>query len=587
MNSQNQTSIKMIFREFWRGILPHKRMFWICLAAFLTIQLVQLAVPLFYKNFFDAFGQTGTSAQDLIKIIAIIAIINFVNWNIHNIAFFSLSAIIAKIMAKLKQNAFNYLMLHSRNFFVNNFAGGLTQKVNRFARSFEILIDTLVFDLIPIAVTIIGTIAITAFIAPIISIIIAAWTILAIAGNFIFSRWKVKFDIAAAAADSKTTSMLSDNIINYVAVKLFGGYGRESKNFQKISDEQAKKTLTTWQLSNISNAFQHLLIFIVEFAVFYYTIRLWQNGQAFIGTFVLVQIYIIGIVNNLWGLSRMFRGIYQGLADSKEMVEIMAMPHEIKDIAGAKDLGKARGEIEFKNVRFAFKNGRDILKNFNAKIPAGQKIAIVGRSGAGKTTLSGLLLRLFDPLEGEILVDGKNIKYAALESLRENISLVPQDPLLFHRTIMENIRYGRPEATDNEVIAAAIAARCDRFIEKMPAKYETLVGERGVKLSGGERQRVAIARAILKNAPILILDEATSSLDSQSEKLIQDALEILMEGRTTIAIAHRLSTIRKMDRVIVVKNGIVAEDGPHQSLIRKKDGIYRKFWRLQSSGFIE
>ena len=381
--------------------------------------------------------------------------------------------------------------------------------------------------------------------------------------------------------------MLSDNIINYISVKLFNGYRRESKNFKNVSNDQAQKTLLTWRLDNIANIVHHLLIFLVEFAAFYYTILLWQKGLAPIGTFVLVQTYIIGISHHLWGVGRMFRGIYQAMADSKEMVEILETPHRIKDIPGAKILQKAAGKIEFRDVVFGFQGDRVILKNLNLTINAGEQVAIVGSSGAGKTTLTGLLLRLFDSISGKILIDGNNIQEITQESLRQNISLVPQDPTLFHRSILENIRYSRPEASDEEVIAAARMAHCDKFIERMPAGYQTLVGERGVKLSGGERQRVAIARAILKRAPILILDEATSSLDSKSEALIQDALNALMKDQTVIAIAHRLSTIRKMDRVVVIKNGKVAEEGKHSSLIRKKDGIYRKLWRLQSAGFIK
>ena len=283
----------------------------------------------------------------------------------------------------------------------------------------------------------------------------------------------------------------------------------------------------------------------------------------------------------------MFRGIYQAMADSKEMVEILETPHQIKDTPGAKILADAKGKIDFENIVFGFQDDRIILKDFDLSINSGEQVAIVGSSGAGKTTLTGLLLRLFEPTGGRILIDGNDIREITQESLRKNISLVPQDPVLFHRSILENIRYGRPEASDEEVIAAAQMAHCDKFVQKMPAGYQTMVGERGVKLSGGERQRVAIARAILKRAPILILDEATSSLDSKSEALIQDALDALMKDQTVIAIAHRLSTIRKMDRVVVLKGGTIIEQGSHQSLIRKRDGVYRKLWRLQSSGFIE
>ena len=583
---KKQISLKTILGHLWEGVLPHRRLFWVCVGAFTVFQLIELAIPVFYKRFYDELGQSAP-AEVLIGIIAVIAGINLANWLFAAIAHFSLSLATAKIMARLKQKSFDYLMLHSRKFFVNNFTGSLVQKVNRFAYAFEILMDNLVFNLIPIAIYILGSIAVTAFLAPPIALVIIIWSLLVIAANFIFSRWKIKYDVARAAADSKTTGFLSDNIVNYISVKLFNGYRSESSDFKKVSDDQAQKTITTWQLSNAANITQHFLIIIVEFAAFYYTVLLWQSGQAFIGTFVLVQTYVIGISDQLWGVNRMFRGIYQAIADSKEMVEILETPHQIKDFPGAKILAGAKGKIDFENIVFGFQDDRIILKNFDLSINSGEQVAIVGSSGAGKTTLTGLLLRLFEPTGGRILIDGNDIREITQESLRKNISLVPQDPVLFHRSILENIRYGRPEASDEDVIAAAQMAHCDKFVQKMPAGYQTMVGERGVKLSGGERQRVAIARAILKHAPILILDEATSSLDSKSEALIQDALDALMKDQTVIAIAHRLSTIRKMDRVVVLKGGTIIEQGSHQSLIRKKDGIYRKLWRLQSSGFIE
>jgi len=583
---KKQISLKTILGHLWEGVLPHRRLFWVCVGAFTVFQLIELAIPVFYKRFFDELGQSAP-AEFLIGIIAVIAGINLANWLFAAIAHFSLSLATAKIMARLKQKSFDYLMLHSRKFFVNNFTGSLVQKVNRFAYAFEILMDNLVFNLIPIAIYILGSIAVTAFLAPPIALVIVIWSLLVIAANFIFSRWKIKYDVARAAADSKTTGFLSDNIVNYISVKLFNGYRSESSDFKKVSDDQAQKTITTWQLSNAANITQHFLIIIVEFAAFYYTVLLWQSGQAFIGTFVLVQTYVIGISHQLWGVNRMFRGIYQAIADSKEMVEILETPHQIKDFPGAKILAGVKGKIDFENIVFGFQDDRIILKNFDLSINSGEQVAIVGSSGAGKTTLTGLLLRLFEPTGGRILIDGNDIREITQESLRKNISLVPQDPVLFHRSILENIRYGRPEASDEDVIAAAQMAHCDKFVQKMPAGYQTMVGERGVKLSGGERQRVAIARAILKHAPILILDEATSSLDSKSEALIQDALDALMKDQTVIAIAHRLSTIRKMDRVVVLKGGTIIEQGSHQSLIRKKDGIYRKLWRLQSSGFIE
>ncbi len=269
------------------------------------------------------------------------------------------------------------------------------------------------------------------------------------------------------------------------------------------------------------------------------------------------------------------------------MTVILNTPHEIVDIPKAKKLKVPRGAIEFKGVDFCYHKTRKVIDNFNLKIKSKERIALIGPSGSGKTTVVKLLLRMNDVARGEILIDGKNIAKVTQDSLRENISLVPQNPILFHRTLMENICYGKPNASKQQAISAAKKARADEFISVFPNKYNTYVGERGVKLSGGERQRVAIARAILKNAPILVLDEATSSLDSHSEKLIQEAIEELMKNKTVIVIAHRLSTIRKMNRILVIDHGKIIEEGTHQELLAKARGKYKRLWELQSGGFVE
>lgn len=269
------------------------------------------------------------------------------------------------------------------------------------------------------------------------------------------------------------------------------------------------------------------------------------------------------------------------------MTEIFETPHEVKDAYNAKSLDIKEGKIEFKNVDFSYHQTRKILNKFNLTIEPNEKIALIGPSGAGKSTVILLLMRLFNLDSGKILIDGQKISDVTLESLWQQISMVPQEPILFHRSLKENIRYGKPSATDEEVIKASKLAYCHEFIKDLPDGYNTYVGERGVKLSGGERQRVAIARAILKNAPILVLDEATSSLDSESERLIQDALINLMKNKTVLVVAHRLSTISKMDRIIVIKNGRISEEGTHASLLKKKDGIYKNLWELQAGGFIE
>jgi ATP-binding cassette, subfamily B, bacterial len=590
--AKKHTKIKpaLVLKAIWDGLRPYKLVFFVSVFFFSLGILCDVIVPLFYKKFFDILGTQAdkdTLVPLLLKTIYIVAFIHGINWLSYRIADWMNNIMQSKVMAKLKQNAFDYMMLHSYSFFSSNFAGSLVQRVARFSRAFERLSDTLVFAFLPLVFTSIGAIIVTWTQSKFISLVIMAWVLFFTLFNWFFSMWKVKFDIAAANADSRTTGYLADSITNNSAISLFTGYLYEKSGFEDVSNDQAKAMRTSWNLIWITNTVQIFIIFAVEFAVFYFGIRLWQEGSITIGTFVLFQVYVIGLAHQLWGLSRIIRNVYESMADSQEMVDIMLIPHEIKDVPGAKNLEVKNGGVEFRNVNFSFIGNKPVLENLNLNIKAGEKLALVGPSGAGKTTVTRLILRMYDVASGEIFIDGQDIGKVTQESLREKISLVPQDPVLFHRTLMGNIRYGKRDATDGEVIRAAKLAHCDEFIENLEHKYETFVGERGIKLSGGERQRVAIARAILKDAPILILDEATSSLDSHSESLIQDALDNLMKGRTTIVIAHRLSTIRKMDRIVVIEEGKIKEEGSHNELVQKDSGLYKKLWNLQAGGFIE
>lgn len=578
------------FRAFWNGIRFHKLSLFFVLVGVILARIVAVITPVFYKQFFDTLNlaeSIGARADELVRIIVLIFWFNVVLWAGYRFATFATTHFESMVIAKLKQQAFDYMIGHSYGFYANNFTGSLTQRVNRFARAFEVLADRIIYDVIPLGIQIAGVCIVLWFINPMITKTLIVWVLIFLAFNYVFSRWKLKYDIKRAASDSFTTGVLSDAISNQSTIQLFTGSRAESDYFKEVTDEQAKLSRFVWNLQGVVDSVQSFLIFIIEFLLFYFAIKYWQQGLVTVGTFVLIQVYLVGLAGHLWDFSRVIRNIYEAFADAKEMVDILKLAHDIKDVEKAGQLSVPAGGVNFENVNFSFNKEQMVLKDINLIIKPGEKVAIIGPSGAGKSTFVKLLLRLYDISSGKILIDGQNIHDVTQESLRENVSLVPQDPILFHRTLLENIRYGRRDASDAEALEAARLAHCDEFALNLPAKYETYVGERGIKLSGGERQRVAIARAILKNAPILVLDEATSSLDSHSESLIQDALDKLMKGKTVIVIAHRLSTIRKMDRIIVLEKGYVIEEGSHDELLKNNSSLYTKLWNLQAGGFIQ
>jgi ATP-binding cassette subfamily B protein len=388
---------------------------------------------------------------------------------------------------------------------------------------------------------------------------------------------------ASAQADTRVGADLADIITGNPTVKAFGSESREDSRFSGTALDWRQLTQKAWLTGELGNLLRGLLRSVMLVGMIGITVLLWQKGQASAGDIALSlsSFFIIG--GYLRDIGMHIANLQKSASEMEDVILFHLHEDDIIDCTGAREFRPGKGEITFEDVRFTY-NGQNepLYKDFSLQIAPGEKVALVGHSGSGKSTFVKLLQRLYDIESGQIYIDGQNIASVTQESLRQAIALVPQEPVLFHRTLAENIAYGKPDATLEEIEAAARQAYAHEFIHRLPAGYDTLVGERGVKLSGGERQRVAIARAILSDARILVLDEATSALDSVSEHFIQKALEELMKGRTTITIAHRLATIKAVDRILVFENGQIVEQGAHADLIQKDRSLYRRLFDMQA-----
>jgi ATP-binding cassette subfamily B protein len=479
---------------------------------------------------------------------------------------------------------FSYLNQHSYHYFQNNFSGSLINKI--------VDLQGGVVDILTIIddcyAQILGLIiaAITLLVVhPLFALLLLCWVTSFLSITFCFLKPIKNLSRLFAEARSSLVGKMVDSISNIINVRLFAKNQYENKYInQSIADTVQKDRNMLSEIIKMRLLLDLSLIIFLAINLFLLG-RMYSQHLVTVGDFSFIISLSMGIFFNLFFLTAQFVNFSEQVGKCNQALSILNAAHEIVDQKNARPLKITEGKIEFKDVSFHYKEGAKLFHNKSIVIYPGEKIGLVGFSGSGKSTFVNLILRLFEVEQGEITIDNQNINQVTQASLREHIALIPQDISLFHRSLMDNIRYGRAEATDAEVIEASKKAHCDEYISKLDDGYQSMVGERGIKLSGGQRQRIAIARAILKNARILILDEATSALDSVTEKYIQDALHNLMQGKTTIVIAHRLSTLSEMDRILVFDNGVIIEDGTHDQLM-KLNAHYAKLWHMQAGGFL-
>jgi ATP-binding cassette subfamily B protein len=489
-----------------------------------------------------------------------------------------------RLMSQIAADAFHRVQRFSTDWHANTFAGSTVRKITRGMWALDMLNDTVLLAMGPSVVVLVGTIVMLALNAPLLGLVMGvgalvytAWTV------FLATRWIAPAASVSNAWDTRISGVLADSITSNAVVKSFAAEAREDTRLARVVKKWNGRTRRTWARHTWAGSSQIMLLWIVRTSLVGAALWLWSQGDATPGdvAFVLTSYFVVH--GYLRDIGQHVNHLQRAVNEMEELVEIHAQALGINDRPDAEPLRIGKGEVRFEGVTFQYGgHTTPLYKDLSVTIPGGQRIGLVGHSGSGKTTFVKLIQRLYDVTEGAILIDGRDVRGATLESLRAQIAIVQQEPILFHRSLAENIAYARPSASQADIERAARLANAHDFIVRLPQGYATLVGERGVKLSGGERQRVALARAFLADAPILILDEATSSLDSESEALIQEAIARLMKDRTAIIIAHRLSTVRALDRILVFDKGVIAEDGDHASLLTHDAGLYRRLFERQS-----
>ena len=592
--NKKSTLTKRTLHYYWKVTSEMKGYFFLdVFATFGYVALLTFANSYYMGRIVDLVSTAHVTRENVFRIFGpyIIALfaVNAVGQICSKLQDYSLWKMEIKASYRLATFCFDKLSNQSMTFHTNRYGGSLVSQTSKFMSAYNQLAETCTYSLMPLIYSVIMIIVMLIGRVPIYVCILVVMLLIYIAVAYIMYRKVLPLNAAASAAQNDLSGELSDAVTNILSVKTYGREDYEREIYDaanaRVVEADTKRLHSSVRRGAMTSTLNVIIMCIVT--IFITGGNTWFGITA--GTLVMMFTYTYNLTMRFNEINSMMQRLNRIFGEASGMTEVLDEPTLVEDIPDARPLKVTRGDIDFNNLTFRYLDADAddmIFDDFTLHIPAGQRIGLVGRSGAGKTTLTKLLLRLSDIQEGEILVDGQNISCCTQQSLRRQIAYVPQEALLFHRSIRDNIAYGRPQATDEEIIKACREANALEFIEKLPHGFDTLVGERGIKLSGGQRQRVAIARAILADAPILVLDEATSALDSESERLVQEALVNLMKGRTSLVVAHRLSTVASLDRIIVLSEGKIAEDGTHSELI-DAGGEYAMLWSRQTGAFLE
>ena len=590
---QNPTTRRTL-HYYWQATRKHMGLFiGLILSTVAFGFLLTYANPYLMSAIVDRVAAEPVAAEDVFAVfgpyIVALLLVNLFGQAASKLQDYTLWKLQIAVNYDLATQAFDALCNQSMSFHSNRFGGTLVSQTTKYLNAYNQLVEIVTWPILPLAEAIVFICILLGPAVPIYTLVLMC--MLAIYGFVSYKLYRriLNLNEEAAGAQNNLSGELSDSVANILSVKT---YGREDYE-RGLFDEANREVVARDSKRMMASLFRGVVTAGIALVIMSMVSVFIAGGNAWFGitpgTLVLMFTYTYSVTNQFNFINAGLQRLNRAFGDASGMTEILDEPRLVDDAPGAPDLVVKDGNIDFESLDFHYTDGdvrTQVFENFNLHIPAGQRVGLVGMSGSGKTTLTKLLLRLSDIQEGRILVDGQNVADCTQQSLRRQIAYVPQEALLFHRSIAENIAYGKPDATIDQIREAARQANALEFIEKLPQGFETVTGERGIKLSGGQRQRVAIARAMLADCPILVLDEATSALDSESEKLVQDALEKLMAGRTSIVIAHRLSTVAALDRIVVIDNGKIVEDGPHAALI-EANGAYAHLWNRQTGAYLE